>query len=82
MCQGEFGTQPRFFPEEQKLREETFHFFVPAVKYECDSTKKEKLVLSASQISSLHAPHSEANSRNVDILKKTSNWKASDILNI
>lgn len=58
-----------FFPEEQTLREETFHFFVLSVKCECDSTKRENSVLSASQTSSLHAPQSAANSRNVDVLK-------------
>lgn len=70
MCRGDFGTQPRFFPEEQKLREETFHFsFVHSVKCECDSMKREDSVLSSSQISSLQAPQSAANSRNVEVLK-------------
>lgn len=69
MCQGDFGTQSRSFPEEQKLREETFRFFVPSVKYECDSMKRGNSVLASSQISSLQVPQSAANSRNVEVLK-------------
>jgi len=69
MCQANFGTQARFLPEEQKLREEAFHFFVPSVKCECDSMKRQNSVLSSSLISSLQAPQSGTNSRNVEVLK-------------